>query len=86
MNYKLWNRQDSINGVEASHFLNQTPFKNYNGDIILIYSESGKVTNVECKDILAKHYNIDKTLGVDSFMTAYFEAVNQEATIEEETI
>ena len=36
--------------------------------------------------LLAKHYNIDKTLGLDSFMTAYFEAVNQEATIEEETI
>lgn len=86
MNYKLWDRKETINGVEASHFLNQLPFKNYNGNIILIYAESGKVSNVECKDILAKHYNLDKTLDLDSFMAAYFEAINQEATIEEETI
>ena len=86
MNYKLWDRKETINGIEAGHFLNQLPFKNYSGDIILIYGESGKVSNVECKDILANHYNLDKTLDLDSFMTAYFEAINQEATIEEETI
>ena len=86
MNYKLWDRKEIINGVEASHFLNQPPFKNYSGDIILIYSESGKVTNVECKDILASIYNLDKTLDLDSFMTKYFEVINQEATVEEETI
>lgn len=77
MKYKLWNRVDSINGVAASHFLNQTPFKNYNGDIILIYGESGKVSNIECKDILAKHYNIDRTLPLNSFMTKYFEALKE---------
>lgn len=86
MNYKLWDRKETINGVEASHFLNQSPFKNYSGDIILIFSENGNVSNVECKDILASVYNLDKTLDLDSFMSAYFEAVNQEATIEEETI
>lgn len=89
MNYKLWNRQDSINGVGASHFLNQTPFKNYNGDIILIYAENGKVSNVECKDILAKLYNIDKTLPLDSFMSKYFEALKELETnkeIEEEEV
>ena len=83
MNYRLWDRKETINGVEANYFLNKTPFKNYSGDIILIFSENGSVSNVECKDILASVYNIDKTLDLDSFMTAYFEAINQEATIEE---
>ena len=86
MNYKLWDRKTPINGVEADYFLNKNPFKNYSGDIILIFSENGSVSNVECKDILASVYNLDKTLDLDSFMTAYFEAINQEATIEEETI
>jgi hypothetical protein len=72
MNYKLWNRVEMINGVAPSHFLNQHPFKDYKGDIILIYADNGKVSNVECKDILASVYEIDKTLPLDEFMSAYF--------------
>lgn len=72
MKYKLWNRVEMINGVAPSHFLNQQPFKDYNGDIILIYADNGKVSNVECKDILASVYEIDKTLPLDEFMSAYF--------------
>ena len=73
MNYKLWNRTDTINGIEASYFLDNKPFKDYQGDIILIYSEDDKISQVECKDILAKVYDIDKTLSLDEFMTQYFE-------------
>lgn len=72
MKYKLWNRVEMINGVASSHFLNQQPFKDYKGDIILIYADNGKVSNVECKDILASVYEIDKTLPLDEFMSAYF--------------
>ena len=72
MKYKLWNRVEMINGVAPSHFLNQQPFKDYKGDIILIYADNGRVSNVECKDILASVYGIDKTLPLDEFMSAYF--------------
>lgn len=76
--YELWNRQDPINGVEASHFLNNSPFKDYEGDIILIYADNGRVSNVECKDILAQIYGIDATLELDAFMEAYFKALEPE--------
>lgn len=72
MKYKLWNRQDKINGVEPSHFLNQPTFKNYDGDIILIYN-GDKVSQVERKDIFAKVYEIDVNLGLDAFMLTYFD-------------
>ena len=72
MNYKLWNRIDTINGIEASYFLEQKTFKDYEGDIILIYCEDDKISQVECKDILASVYGIDKTLSLDKFMTQYF--------------
>ena len=72
MNYKLWNRIDTINGIESSYFLEQKPFKDYEGDIILIYCEDDKISQVECKDILASVYGIDKTLSLDEFMTQYF--------------
>lgn len=71
MNYSLWNRIDTINGIEASYFLEQKPFKDYEGDIILIYADNGKVSQIECKDILASVYGIDKTLSLDEFMTQY---------------
>ena len=73
MNYSLWNRKDTINGKEANYFLEQKPFKDYKGDIILIYGKDDKVSQVECKDILSSVYGIDRTLSLDEFMTQYFE-------------
>ena len=82
MNYSLWNRKDTINGKEASYFLEQKPFKNYEGDIILIYADNGRVSQIECKDILANVYGIDKVLSLDEFMTKYFEKLTTIETIE----
>ena len=82
MNYKVWNKISSINGLEPQHFLSKPPFENYEGDIILIYGEDDKVSQVECKDILAKVYCIDNTLSLDEFMTQYFAKLTQIETSE----
>ena len=71
--YDVWDKKSEINNVPATHFLNQNPFKSYAGDIILIYAENGViVTNVECKDILAQVFGIDRNLPIDTFMEQYF--------------
>ena len=82
MNYKVWNKASSINGLEPQHFLSKPPFKDYEGDIILIYGEDDKISQVECKDILAKVYCIDNTLSLDEFMIQYFAKLTQIETIE----
>ena len=82
MNYKVWDKISQINGLEPQHFLSKPPFKNYEGDIILIYGEDYKISQVECKDILASVYEIDKTLSLDEFMTQYFEKLTTIETIE----
>ena len=82
MNYKVWDKTSSINGLEPQHFLSKPPFKDYESDIILIYGEDGKVSQVECKDILASVYEIDKTLSLDEFMTQYFAKLTQIENIE----
>ena len=82
MNYKVWDKTSSINGLEPQHFLSKHPFKDYEGDIILIYVENNKVSQVECKDILASLYGIDKTLSLDEFMTQYLAKLTQIETIE----
>lgn len=71
MTYALWNRIDKINGKDASHLLTKAPFKNYTGDIILIYADNGKVAQVESKEVLAKIYGIDVNLPLDTFMSRY---------------
>ena len=76
MNYKVWNKISSINGLEPQYFLSKPPFKDYEGDIILIYGENDKISQVECKDILASVYGIDKTLSLDEFMTQYETILN----------
>ena len=82
MNYKIWDKISSINGLEPQHFLSKPPFKNYDGDIILIYGEDDKISQVECKDILASVYGIDNTLSIDEFMTQYFEKLTSIETSE----
>lgn len=74
--YELWDKKSPINGVEASYFLNKAPFKNYSGDIILIYGTETSVSNVECKEILASIYDIDVNLPIAEFMSAYEEKIN----------
>jgi len=72
--YKLWNKTSKINGIEPSRFLNYEPFKDYDGDIILIYNEDKtKIAQVESKQVLSEIYNIDYNLPLDDFMTVYFE-------------
>ena len=76
MNYKVWDKTSSINGLEPQHFLSKHPFKNCECDIILIYGDNGKVSQVECKDILAKVYGVDNTLPLDEFMIQYETILN----------
>ena len=84
MQYKLWDRTSNINGVAPSHFLKQPTFKNYTGDIILIYADNGKVLQVERKDILAKVYGIDINLGLDAFMLTFFDRLEEQSKQTEE--
>lgn len=85
MTYKVWNRVEAINGVNASEFLNREPFKSCKHDIILIYNGNGKVSQVECKEILASVYGIDKNLEISAFMTKYFETKEkQDQEVQEE--
>ena len=68
--------------IFAKILINGKIYLYYEGDIILIYSDSGKVSEIECKDILASVYGIDKTLSLDEFMTQYFAKLTQIETSE----
>jgi hypothetical protein len=80
--YQLWDKVSPINNVNATHFLSNEPFKSETGNIILIYGSNDRVSNIECKSILASHYGIDVNLPLDEFMTAYFSKLEEQ--VEEE--
>lgn len=80
--YILWDRVSPINNVEASYFLSKEPFKSETESIILIYGANERVSNVECKSILASVYGIDENLPLDEFMTTYFSKL-EETVVEE---
>lgn len=80
--YQLWDKVSPINNVEASYFLSQEPFKSESGDIVLIYGDNNRVSNVECKSILASVYEIDENLPLDEFMTAYFIKLEEQNEVE----
>ena len=83
MTYKIWDKKEYINGKEPSYFLNREPFKSEKGDIILIYN-GDRVSQVECKSILAKVYSINANLDLDTFMYYYFESIKPVETPSEE--
>lgn len=82
LTYRIWNKTDSINGVQAEHFLESSTFKGYNGDIIL-FLQDNVVTQVERKDTLSQLYNIDITLGLDAFVSEYLNKKQTEPIIDE---
>ncbi len=84
MQYKLWDKASYINGYAPNYFLSQPTFKNYYGDIILIYADNGKVSQVERKDVLAKIYDIDENLSLDVFMLTYFDRLEEQSKQTEE--
>lgn len=84
MTYTIWNKQDAINGVEASVILAKEPFKNYEGDIILISNTGNRIDSIECKGILARVYSISPELDIDTFMQEYIAKLSaQEEAIQD---
>ena len=83
--YDLWDKTSSINGVEASHFLENPIFKEYDGDIILIYKSEKKltVTQVEKRTTLCQIADVALDTELDALMTAYEKAIT--AKVEETT-
>lgn len=86
MKYKIWNRQDEIRGIAPELFLSFEPFKNYNGDIILILNDNDIIVSVENKKILSEIYNININLQIDLFMKEVFKFNNYQENNNEEIL
>ena len=76
MNVKIWDKKESINGVDAETILeNRNDIRNEE-NVILIYNE-GIVTNIELCSTLKNIYNFDSNLTVEEVANNYLKLLEE---------
>ena len=76
MNFKIWDKKESINGVDAETILeNRNDIRNEE-NVILIYNE-GIVTNIELCSTLKSIYNFDSNLTVEEVANNYLKLLEE---------
>ena len=68
--WSVWDKISDINGFPASDFLARNKNLQHQ-ETIFIKTVDGRVTNVEGKGILARHYGIDVALPDEEFIAEY---------------
>lgn len=75
---KIWNKKESINGVDAETVLKSTP-QFANEEVILIINDvSGMVTNIELPSILRGNLGLSKDLSTLEVGQAYVKHLEEQ--------
>lgn len=77
MSYKIWNKLDDVNGVNALYFINKYNIKT-SDEVILILTKTGNVSSLLIKDKIIDNYDLDINLSVDEVAQKYLEILEQE--------
>lgn len=75
MEYKIWDKKESINNVSAKEVLNSMP-ELKNTDVILLI-QNNRVTNIEDKDVLISNLNLDSNLSVQEVAEKYIQHLEE---------
>lgn len=75
MDYKIWDKKESINNVNAEEVLNSMP-ELKDTDVILIL-QNNRVTNIEDKNILISNLNLDVNLSVEEVAEKYIQYLEE---------
>lgn len=75
MDYKIWDKKESINNVSAEEVLNSMP-ELKNSDVILLI-QNNRVTNIEDKDVLISNLNLDDNLSVEEVAEKYIQHLEE---------
>lgn len=79
---KIWDKIESINGVEASKVLESLPMAKDDEVILLIDEISGMVTNIEMKKILTSNLGLSPSLSAMEVGSAYVQYLEEQKNIE----
>lgn len=70
LKYKIWDKQEQINGVEA-HVILESRNDLMNNEVILIHNDNGHVLNIELLEVLKTVLGLPSESTVDEVMQVY---------------
>lgn len=79
LQYKIWDRQEPINGVEANFILENRPELRI-GDIILIHNE-GRVIYIEMLDVLRGALGFNDDTPLEDVVSKYISSFDSSSTV-----
>lgn len=70
MTYKIWNKEDKINGVDADRIIDNLGIKP-DDEVFLILDNTDSVRFIEVSRIIKSVYDLDENLSVDEVAEEY---------------
>ena len=77
MNYKVWNKKDKINNVDAEYVINSLNIRETDG-VFLIIDHLDEVQCIEIDRIIKGVYNLDANLSVEEVAEEYIRIKEEE--------
>ena len=77
MNYKIWNKKDKINNIDADYFIKDLSIRETDG-VFLIIDHLDEVQAIEIDRIIKGVYNLDANLSVEEVAKEYIRIKEEE--------
>ena len=77
MNYKIWNKKEKINNVDAEYIINSLSIRETDG-VFLIIDHLEEVQAIEIDRIIKSVYNLDVNLSVEEVAKEYIRIKEEE--------
>jgi hypothetical protein len=77
MTYKIWNKEDKINGVDADRIIDNLGIKP-DDEVFLILDNADSVHFIEISRIIKSVYDLDENLSVDEVAEEYIRIKEKE--------
>lgn len=76
-NYKIWNKIDKINNLDAQYYLDEFKIQK-DDEVFLIINNVGKVERVEISNNIKSTYNLNPNLSVEQVAQEYLRIKEEE--------
>ena len=77
MNYKIWDRKEKINNVDAEYIINSLNIRETD-EVFLVLDNVDEVQAIEIARIIKGVYNLDKNLSVEEVAQEYLRIKEEE--------
>ena len=85
MKFKVWDKKENINNVEAKHFITNLSIRN-DDEVFLVLDDYNNVKSVEIGRIVKSVYNLSNSLSIEDVAKEYIRIKEEEKLqVEKET-